>query len=460
MSQNKGSKEEMFQSPKGMRDIIGDDFYSYQGFFEKAQEIAEYYGFRPIQTPILEHEEIFTKGVGDGTDIVDKEIYSVRTKGGDKLAMRPEGTAPVMRAYIEHGMQNKPQPVKFYYYGPTFRHDKPQKGRYREFYQFGIEVLGSPKSIMDAMVIHMGILMLKEAGVENVSLKINSIGDAESRKDYLKELINYYKKHLSKMSATDRQRIKTNPLRILDSKDPKMAEINAEAPQSVSYLNSESKKHFKEVMEHLNELGVDYELDHTLVRGLDYYTHTVFEFFTTEKEEDVVEAVKEEVVEGAEVKEKVAEAPEEVTVTRRLALGGGGRYDYLSKAMGYKKEIPGVGFGLGVDRIIEASKKIPNPKIKKKAKVYFIQLGTEAKMKSLNVIEILRENKIPVRQSLGKDSLSSQLAVAEKIGVPFSIIFGQKEALENSVIVRDMASRSQKTVDIDKLAKYLKNLKS
>lgn len=459
MSQNKGSKEEMFQSPKGMRDIIGDDFYSYQGFFEKAQEIAEYYGFRPIQTPILEHEEIFTKGVGDGTDIVDKEIYSVRTKGGDKLAMRPEGTAPVMRAYIEHGMQNKPQPVKFYYYGPTFRHDKPQKGRYREFYQFGIEVLGSPKSIMDAMVIHMGILMLKEAGVENVSLKINSIGDAESRKDYLKELINYYKKHLSKMSATDRQRIKTNPLRILDSKDPKMAEINAEAPQSVSYLNSESKKHFKEVMEHLNELGVDYELDHTLVRGLDYYTHTVFEFFTTEKEEDVVEAVKEEVVEGAEVKEKVAEAPEEVTVTRRLALGGGGRYDYLSKAMGYKKEIPGVGFGLGVDRIIEASKKIPNPKIKKKAKVYFIQLGTEAKMKSLNVIEILRENKIPVRQSLGKDSLSSQLAVAEKIGVPFSIIFGQKEALENSVIVRDMASRSQKTVDIDKLAKYLKNLK-
>lgn len=459
MSQNKGSKEEMFQSPKGMRDIIGDDFYNYQGFFEKAQEIAEYYGFRPIQTPILEHEEIFTKGVGDGTDIVDKEIYSVRTKGGDKLAMRPEGTAPVMRAYIEHGMQNKPQPVKFYYCGPTFRHDKPQKGRYREFYQFGIEVLGSPKSIMDAMVIHMGILMLKEAGVENVSLKINSIGDAESRKDYLKELINYYKKHLAKMSATDRQRIKTNPLRILDSKDPKMTEINAEAPQSVSYLNAESKKHFKEVMEHLNELGVDYELDHTLVRGLDYYTHTVFEFFTTEKEADVPEEVK---VEGEveEEKEKSDEAPEEVTVTRRLALGGGGRYDYLSKAMGYKKEIPGVGFGLGVDRIIEASKKIPNPKIKKKAKVYFIQLGTEAKMKSLNVIEILRENKIPVRQSLGKDSLSSQLAVAEKIGVPFSIIFGQKEALENSVIVRDMASRSQKTVDIDKLAKYLKNLKS
>ncbi|MDQ5901738.1 MAG: Histidine--tRNA ligase [Patescibacteria group bacterium] len=444
MSEKKTNKEELLQTPKGMRDIIGEDYYNFQGFFEKAQEISEYYGFKPIQTPILEHEEIFTKGVGGGTDIVDKEIYSLKTKGGDKLAMRPEGTAPVMRAYIEHGMQNKPQPVKLYYYGPTFRHDKPQKGRYREFYQFGLEVLGSPKSIMDAMVIHMGILMLKEAGIEKVSLKINSIGDAESRKDYLKELVNYYKKHLSKMNATDRQRLKENPLRILDSKDPNLAQINAEAPQSVSYLNSASKKHFKEVMENLNELGVDYELDHTLVRGLDYYTHTVFEFFTeTESSVDDIESK-----DGEEV----------VAVTKKLALGGGGRYDYLSKSMGHKKEVPGVGLGLGVDRIVEASKNIPRPRVNKKAKVYFIQLGTEAKMKSLKVIEILRQNKIPVRQSLSKDSLGSQLAIAEKSGIPVTLIFGQKEALENSIIVRDMSNRSQTTVDIDKLAKYLKNL--
>ncbi len=442
MSDKKTSKEELFQAPKGMRDITGDDYYNYQGFFEKAQEIAEYYGFKPIQTPVLEHEEIFTKGVGDGTDIVDKEMYSVKTKGGDKLVMRPEGTAAVMRAYIEHGMQNKPQPVKLYYSGPLFRHDKPQKGRYREFYTFGIEVIGSPKSIMDAMVIHMGILMLKEAGIENISLKINSIGDAESRKDYLKELVNYYKKHLGKMNATDRQRLKDNPLRILDSKDPNLLQINADAPQSVSYLNSASKKHFKEVMEHLNELGVDYELDHTLVRGLDYYTHTVFEFFTTE--------------ENAEVSE--TENAGETLVTKRLALGGGGRYDYLSKAMGYKKEIPGVGFGFGVDRIVEASKNIPKPRVKKKAKVYFIQLGTEAKMKSLRVIEILRQNKIPVRQSLSKDSLGSQLAIAEKSGIPHTLIFGQKEALENTILVRDMANRSQTTVDIEKLAKHLKSL--
>lgn len=429
--------DDLFQAPKGMRDIKGDQFYDYQGFFEKAQEISEYYGFSPIQTPTLEYEEIFKKGVGDGTDIVDKEMYSIKTKGGTKLVMRPEVTAAAMRSYIEHGMQSLPQPVKLYYYGPTFRHDKPQKGRYREFFQFGVEVIGSNKSIMDAMVIHMGILILKEAGVKNISVKINSIGDAESRKDYLKELINYYKKNMSKMGATDRQRMKTNPLRILDSKDEKMAEINAEAPQSISFLNSASKKHFKEVIENLNELGVDYELDHTLVRGLDYYTHTVFEFFTT----------KDSTEEGEENNDN------------KLALGGGGRYDYLSKTMGHKREIPGVGFALGVDRIIEASEKIPRPRITKKPKVYFIQLGTEAKMKSLNVIEILRQNKIPVQQSLGKDSLGSQLGIAEKIGIPYAIIFGQKEALENSVIVRDMKSRSQTTVDIDKLAKYLKNLK-
>lgn len=241
------------------------------------------------------------------------------------------------------------------------------------------------------------------------------------------------------MNATDRQRLKENPLRILDSKDENIKDINAEAPQSISYLNSASKKHFKEVMEHLNELGIDYELDHTLVRGLDYYTHTVFEFFTEAQEGDEKE-------EGEE------------TGGRRLALGGGGRYDYLSKAMGYKKEIPGVGFGFGVDRIIEASSKIPKPRIKKKAKVFFIQLGTEAKMKSLKVIEVLRQNKIPVKQSLSKDSLGSQLAIAEKSGIPYSLIFGQKEALENSIIVRDMSNRSQTTVDIEKLAKHLKNL--
>lgn len=441
MSEDKKERGDFLQAPRGMKDIIGDDFYNNQGFFEKAQEICEYYGFTPIRTPMLEHEEVFMKGVGEGTDIVDKEIYALRTKGGDRLALRPEGTAPVMRAYIEHGMQSLPQPLKFYYCGPTFRHDKPQKGRYREFDQFGIETLGSPKSIMDAITIKIALIILKEAGVENVRVKINSIGDAESRKDYLKDLTNYYKKFINKMSADDRQRMKSNPMRILDSKDPNLAEINAGAPQSVASLNAASKKHFKEVIEYLNEMKIDYELDHTLVRGLDYYTHTVFEFFT-----DVAPDL-------------TGPSTSSGQTPKSLALGGGGRYDYLAKTMGHKKNVPGVGFGLGVDRIIEASGKKLIPKVKRKEKIYFIQLGNEAKMKSMNIIEILREAKIGVTHALAKDSLGSQLAVAEKLGLPYTIIFGQKEALEDSVIVRDMENRSQKTVPIGKLADYLKKLK-
>lgn len=435
MGEEKKMSEDFLQAPRGMRDLIEDDYYNYQGFFEKAQEICEYYGFAPIKTPSVEHEEIFTKSVGGGTDIVDKEMYSFKTAGGTRLALRPEGTAAVMRSYIEQGMQSKPQPVKFYYFEPFWRHDKPQKGRYREFFQFGVEVIGSPKSVLDAMIIKIALDILEEAGLKNVRLKINSIGDAESRKDYIKELTNYYKKFLNKMSATDRERLKTNPMRILDSKDEKIVEINANAPQSIASLNAASKKHFKEVIEYLNEMSIDYEVDHTLVRGLDYYTHTVFEFF----------AEKKEAVPGEE--------------TREIALGGGGRYDYLSKAMGYKKVIPGVGFALGVDRILETSGQKFMPKIKRKAKVFFIQLGTEAKMKSLNVIETLREAKIPVTHSLSKDSLGSQLAIAEKTGLPYTIIFGQKEALENCVLVRDMENRSQKSVSIDKLADYLKKLK-
>lgn len=435
MSEEKKERGDFLQAPRGMRDLMDGDYYNYQGFFEKAQEVAEYYGFSPIQTPVVEHEEVFQKAVGEGTDVVDKEMYSLKTGSGTKLSMRPEGTAAVMRAYIEHGMQSRPQPLKFYYFSPFFRHDKPQKGRYREFYQFGVEVLGSQKSVLDAMIIKMALIILEEAGVKNIRVKINSIGDAESRKDYIKDLTNYYKKFINKMGPEDRQRMKTNPMRILDSKDGALTEINAGAPQSVSALNAVSKKHFKEVLEYLNEMNIDYEVDHTLVRGFEYYTHTVFEFFT----------------EVAPVEGEVA--------PRAMALGGGGRYDYLAKAMGHKKNIPGVGFGLGVDRILEATDKKFLPKIKRKEKVYFIQLGNEAKLKSMNVIETLREAKIPVTHALAKDSLGSQLAVAEKLGLPYTIIFGQKEALEDSVIVRDMENRSQKTISIDKLAEYLKKLK-
>ncbi|MBP9803086.1 MAG: histidine--tRNA ligase [Candidatus Pacebacteria bacterium] len=429
MKTTKKAQIKELASPKGMRDIMNEEYYNFQGFFEKAQEVAVYYGFKPIETPMMESEEIFKTGVGGGTDIVDKEMYSLKTKGGDNLALRPEHTASLMRAYIEHGMHTFPQPVMFYQYGPSFRHDKPQKGRYRQFYQFDLDALGSEKSIMDALVIKVGLSILEEAGAENLVIDINSIGDKECRNGYIKELTNYYKKNISSLPAIDRERLKTNPLRILDSKEEKTKELNQNAPDSISFLCSSCKKHFKEVLEYLDEMNITYRINKNLVRGLSYYARTVFEVIKEDGGED-----------GSS-----------------MSIAGGGRYDYLAKQLGSKKDVPAVGFAVGVDRIVESTwyKKL-SPRIMKKPKIYFIQLGAEAKLKSLNVIDILRKAHVPIMQSLSKDSLGSQLAVAEKLNIPYAIIFGVKEALENSVIVRDMSNRSQETVKIPKLLEYLK----
>ena len=430
-SQPNKKNKDPFQSIKGMRDITDEQYYHFQGFFEKAQEIAVYYGFKPIETPIVEQEGVFTSSIGEGTDIIDKEMYTLKTKGGDHLALRPEHTAGLMRSYIEHGMQSLPQPLLFYSYGPTFRHDNPQKGRYRQFYQFDMDVLGGEKSILDALVIKTTWTILEEAGAKNLSVDINSIGDKECRASYIKELVNYYKKNITSLPAVDRERLKTNPLRILDSKEEKTIEINQNAPDTLSHLCVACKKHFKEVLEYLEKMEIPYNINKCLVRGLSYYTRTVIEIMVDDEE-----------------------------TGKRITIAGGGRYDYLGKQLGSKKDIPAVGIAIGVDRVVE-SPWFANltPRILKKPKIYFIQLGFDAKLKSLNVIEILRKGKVPIAQSISKDNLGAQLAVAEKLGMRYAIIFGQKEAIENSVIFRDMSNRSQDTVKLPNLLEYIKNLK-
>ncbi len=423
-----------YQSPKGMRDIMGEEFYAYQGFMEKASEVAIYYGFTPIETPILEQEEVFVRGVGSGTDVVEKELYSLRTRGGDRLALRPEYTAGVMRAYLEHGMQAQPQPVMLYSYGNLYRHDKPQRGRYRELRQFNIEILGSEKSINDATIIKMLLDILHEAGLENLTLRLNSIGDKDCRPNYRRELVNYYKKHLSKVCADCVQRFKTNPMRLLDCKEEKCQPIKAGAPDSISYLCEPCKRHFKEVLEYLEALKIEYSIDNTLVRGLDYYTRTVFEVATTGTDEASGEMAK-------------------------LSLAGGGRYDYLAKLLGSNKNIPAVGVALGVDRIVSLIQKgALAPRVVKKPKVFFIQLGPEAKLKSLSIIEVLRKARIPVAHSVSKDSLGSQLASAEKLNIPYCLILGAREVIDDTVIVRDMETRSQKSVKMAELPNYIKDL--
>lgn len=427
----KKTNKEPFLSLKGMRDIIDEEYYQFQGFFEKAQEVSVYYGFKPIETPIVEQEGVFTSSIGEGTDIIDKEMYTLKTKGGDHLSIRPEHTAGLMRSYIEHGMQSLPQPLLFYSYGPSFRHDNPQKGRYRQFYQFDIDSLGSEKSIMDALVIKTAWTILEEAGAKKLSVDINSIGDKECRASYIRELVSYYKKNIQFLPAIDHERLKTNPLRILDSKEERTIELNKNAPDSLSHLCADCQKHFKEVLEYLEKMEIPYNINKCLVRGLSYYTRTVVEIMIEDKE-----------------------------TGKMITIAGGGRYDYLAKQLGSKKDIPSVGISIGVDRVVEAPwfAKL-SPRIIKKPKIYFIQLGFDAKLKSLNVIEILRKGKIPIAQSISKDNLGAQLAVAEKLGMHYAIIFGQKEAMEDSVIFRDMTNRSQDTVKLSNLLDYIKNLK-
>ncbi len=433
-SAEKVEKKDAPTSLKGMHDHLDELYYQYQGMFEKAQEVAMYYGFKPIEIPALEKEIVFTSSIGVGTDIVDKEMYNFSTKGGEKVAMRPEFTAGIMRAYLEHGMQNLTQPVMLYSYGPVWRHENPQRGRLRELRQFDLEIIGTEKSIADALIIKTLMTILEEFGFTDLVIDINSMGDKETRANYIRDLTNYYKKHISTVCVDCKERIKSNPLRLLDCKKPECIPLKEAAPQSVAYLSADARKHFKEVLQYLEEMGITYRMNHTLVRGLSYYSRTVFEVIKIETDANGIE--------------------KEITIT------GGGRYDRLAKEMGSKKDIPAVGTGIGLDRVLlfPDHKKLC-PRILKPAKFYFIQLGFEAKLKSLAILEILRKAKISVYQSITKDSLGAQLGYAEGMNIPYSIIFGQKEAMDGTVIIRNMETRSQDTVEISKLSDYIKHLK-
>ncbi|MFA4890539.1 MAG: histidine--tRNA ligase [Candidatus Paceibacterota bacterium] len=430
---NKNKEKILLQAPKGMHDILPEEYAIYRAIYEKAEEIASYYGFLSIQTPHLERTEIFTATLGETSDVVEKQMYNLKTKGGDQLTLRPEGTAPVMRSYIENGMHTWPQPVMFQYKGSFFRHEKPQKGRLREFQQFGLEIIGEEKAIAEAIVIKIMVLALEELGIRPVIVHINSLGDKECRMSYKKDLVAYYKKKSAHLCKDCKNRMAANPLRLLDCKEEKCAEIKKEAPQMVNYLCAPCKQHLKEVLEFLDSNEISYFLDTYLVRGLDYYSRTVFEIF-----ED-----KREMVEGEN------DTP--------LALGSGGRYDYLSKILA-NKNFPAIGGALGIDRIAQL---ITERKIKirqsRNPKIFFVQIGSSAKFKSLKLIEMLRKAHIAIDQSISKDSIKSQLRIASKLEMPYALILGQKEAMEDSIIIRDMNSGTQETVSIKNVVEIIKN---
>jgi len=429
-------KKLKFQAPTGMHDILPERQRYFQEIYKVVKNIADFYKFGEITTPIVEEAELFSRGIGAGTDIVGKQMYTFRTRGGDWLAMRPEGTAPIVRSYIEHGMHALPQPIKLWYFGPFFRYEKPQSGRYRQFWQFGFEVLGEKSATVDAQIIQIFYKILKELKFDNLIIQINSIGDSQCRSYYKRLLVNYLKSRQSSLCIDCRRRFKEDPLRIFDCKEEKCQKIVEFAPQTIDHLCKDCHDHLKEVLEFLDDLSLPYRLNTHLVRGLDYYTKTVFEIFPAE----------EEIPSSLFVSEEKQEGSKDVAVTplAKNALGGGGRYDSLVKVLG-GRDTPACGGAVGIERIIELMKiKRIQPSRSSSPKIFLAQLGKRAKRESLKLVEEFREAKVPIAVAFDRDSLRSQLRLADRLGVKYTLILGQKEVIEKEILIRDMKTGKQK----------------
>ncbi len=421
-------KEKIVQSVKGMHDVIPPEQALWDKIRSVVRDRALQYNFSRIDTPFLEHVRLFQRGLGDDSDVIEKEMYTLTTKGGDLLALRPEGTAGVMRAYLERGLSRLGSPQKLFYEGPMFRHENPQAGRLRQFTQAGFEVIGGVNdALYDAQLIVIFLRIIEDLKIKHVQLRINSIGCRICRPIYKKQLVAYYKNVEKDLCEDCQGRIKSNPLRLLDCKKAQCQKFKADAPNILDKLCVNCSQHFKEVLEYLGELGVAYALDNQLVRGFDYYSRTVFEFVVSDKNTVDVGA-----------------------------LGGGGRYDYLAEMMG-GKSTPAVGFGLGFERVIEVIKSqqiVYSAKPMKK--VFVAHAGELAKKKAVAIIEELHKAQIPTIENLAKESLAAQLKVAHKENLDIALIVGQKEIYEQSVIIRNLALGLQETFPLNRMVEEIK----
>ena len=432
-------KKIKFQTPKGMHDVLPNEQKYFQKIFKIVEETADFHGFGKIDTPFLEQAEIFSKSVGKNTDMIEKEMYTLKTKGKDLLALRPEGTAGVVRSFIENGMANLPKPIKLWYFGPFFRHENPQAGRYRQFHQFGFEVLGEKSPVIDVQIIQIFYRILKKLKFDDLIIEINSIGDPQCFSSYKKILLNYLRRYQSALCPDCKRRLKESPLRVLDCKRLECQKIAKQAPQAIDHLCEECNEHFKNVLEFLDELELPYNLNPCLVRGLDYYTKTVFEIF-------------------ASVPTSPEEKVEQVEGEKRLSLLGGGRYDGLTELLG-GKDTPSCGAAAGIERIISLIKAQPlKYSCPLKGQAFLAQLGNLAKRKSLKIAYEFEKAKIPIAESFGRDSLKAQLKIADKLDIKYVLILGQKEALGEMIIIRDMKTGKQKTVKIEKVVAEMKKI--
>jgi histidyl-tRNA synthetase len=416
--------EEFIRSIKGTQDILPSQSHRWQLLEAAIHNTMDTYGYSEIRTPAFERTELFSRGVGEETDIVSKEMYSWTDQGGENLTLKPELTAPVVRSFIQHNLGGQSPINKLYYIDALFRRERPQKGRYRQFHQFGIEAFGSEHPEIDAEVIALAMSVFNDIGLTGLTLKLNSIGSPECRSDYRNALRDFLKPHFNNLSETSQKRFENNPMRILDTKIPHEIEILKEAPNISDSLTAEDKAHFEEVCSLLDAMGIQYLIESNLVRGLDYYTRTTFEITSTEL--------------GAQD-----------------AICGGGRYDGLVETLG-GKPTPGIGFAAGMERILLALG--DDDLIGKTTQVYIVGLGDGVRPTVAKLAEDLRQNNVRTNFDPLRRSMKAQMREANKCGATIAIIIGDKELVTGRGEVKDLSSGVQEKIDIKSLVDHINTL--
>ena len=411
----------MIQLVKGTKDIYGAEVKAWQRIEGKMRNLCETFGIGEIRTPAFEFTELFVRGVGETTDIVQKEMYTFTDDGDRSLTLRPEGTAGAVRAYIEHGLHNTAQPTQLYYISPTFRCENTQAGRQRQFHQFGVEMLGSYSAAQDAEAISVAAALLEEMGIHGVQLRMNSLGCPECRSRYNKQLREFIGNNLDKLCPTCKERFEKNPLRVLDCKEESCQAVIANAPSVLDCLDEECTAHFQKVQDILTEMGIDFVIDPKIVRGLDYYTRTVFEF-----------------------------------VSDGLTVCGGGRYDNLVEECG-GKPTGAVGFGLGIERLMMILEKQNGPiEEVPERDVYIGSMGEKGLIKAQGITLALRKAGVRAECDTVERSVKAQMKYANKIGAKYSVIIGDSELENNSVELKEMETGEKETVVLSELAEVLK----
>ena len=415
------------KGPRGTKDILPKEVYKWHYVEKKFREICALYGYEEMRTPIFEHTEVFTRSVGDTTDIVQKEMYTFTDKGDRQISLKPEGTAGTIRAFIESKLYADTQPTKLFYITPCFRYERPQAGRQRQFHQFGIEALGSDQPSIDAEVISLAVQFFNELGLKDLSVNINSVGCPHCREEYNKKLKEYLDAKSDVLCDTCLERKEKNPMRVIDCKNPTCKENLHDIPFMIDYLCDDCKDHFNKLQEYLREMDIKFVVDKTIVRGLDYYKKTAFEIISND-------------------------------IGSQSTVCGGGRYDGLVEQLGGPKGISGIGFGLGAERLLLTLEnnniEIENPYA---TDIFIVTIGDEAKTKSFKLLKDLRTNHISAENDHLDRSVKAQFKYSDKINAKFTIVIGDDELANDTATLKNMSTSEQTTIKLSEIVQELKS---